>query len=58
MDKQDFYNKFKEEIETLFNSSAAKADTTDDQYWEGKTDGIEKVERVFDQLWREFEKNP
>lgn len=54
MDKQDFYDKFKQELEPLFNTAAAKADRTSDLYWSGRMDGIESVEKIFDRLWREY----
>ena len=56
MDKQTFHDKFKQEIEPLFNTAVSKADRCFDQYWAGKMDGIEAVEAIFDKAWKEFEK--
>ena len=52
----DFRDKFKEELNILYESHAAKRDKHFDQYQEGMCDAIDIVEQIFDRLWKEYEK--
>lgn len=52
---QDFHQKFKEQLNTLYESHAAKRDKYFDQYQEGACDTIDIIEQIFDRIWKEHE---
>jgi len=51
----NFKDKFKEQLNILYESHAAKRDKNFDQYQEGMCDAIDVVEQMFDKLWKELE---
>ena len=51
----DFRDKFKEELNILYEAHAAKRDKHFDQYQEGMCDAIDIVEQIFDKIYKELE---
>ena len=54
MNIKDFHSKFKEELNIRYEWAASNRDKLKDPYWEGKCDGIDCLEQLFDRLWKEY----
>lgn len=54
MNNQDFYNKFKEELNIRYQDCESKYNKNCDNYHQGRMDEIDSIENLFDKIWREF----
>lgn len=57
MNKQDFYNKFKEELNIRYLSTSAKSNKDTSVYLGRVMDEIDVIERIFDRLWKEMDQD-